>query len=106
MKIIEAIKLIKAQNRTKNRTYKFRMKNPIRSKEIDKKHTNKRKKELKSIPLNLKSHNCSPHHINNELVIYIPMNIHKKHWHDHNKPHTMITINNIAWNYLFGIPQQ
>lgn len=46
-----------------------------------KKSQNKRKRSLGFIPLNKTFNNCNSHHINEEIVINIPIELHKSIWH-------------------------
>jgi len=65
-------------------------------------HQDKRRRELGNEYLNEWFDGCNRHHINKDQIICIPVELHKKHPHNHKKPETMVEINRIAMQYLFN----
>jgi len=61
----------------------------------------KRQRRLGYIPLNSPFDGAAGHHVDRELVIYIPRCIHTKTWHSLDKSDTMERINKIAFAFLF-----
>lgn len=60
----------------------------------------KRKRQLGYIPLNSYFKGAAGHHINNEIIIYIPIITHTSIWHSLDRPDTMKEINEIAFKFL------
>lgn len=59
-----------------------------------------RRRHLGSEYLNEWFEGCERHHINNEQIICIPKELHRKYPHNHKKPETMIEINKLAFDYI------
>ena len=79
---------------------KWRKDNPDRFREIDKKHHNKRDRNLGFIPLNQYFEGLEAHHIDKERIIYIPKEYHRSITHNLETGKNMPLINAIAWDYL------
>ena len=60
-------------------------------------------REFGFVPLNHYFENSHAHHLHlentSDFSIYIPGFLHQMHWHSHNKPDTMVTINALALDY-------
>jgi isochorismate synthase EntC len=52
-------------------------------------------------PLNQPFVGCEGHHVDNELVIYLPKTLHRSIWHRQTDGLGMAKINAVAYNYLF-----
>lgn len=77
--------------------------NRIRTLEIKDRSNIKSKDGRRNMGANLINdwfYGCERHHINNNDIICIPGCIHRKYYHDHNKPDTMIRVNRRAFEYL------
>lgn len=79
---------------------KWNIDNPEKCKKNKVKAKSKRRK-LGSHPLNEPFPNSEAHHINHNVVVYIPSEIHKSIWHNGNTKRGMNEINTLAINYLF-----
>jgi len=61
----------------------------------------RRKRQLGYTTLNTDFKDSAAHHINKDLIIYIPKEVHNKIWHSLERPDTMEKINKVAFNFLF-----
>jgi len=76
-----------------------RINNPEKMKEIDKRHYNKRKRDLGFKPLNKYFEGSEAHHINKIDIIYIPKEIHRNISHCLENNKNMEEINKFAMNF-------
>ena len=77
-------------------------KNPEKAREINKKHKNKRERNLGFNPLNKWFEGCKAHHINFNDVICIPKELHKSIPHCLETGRNMALINSVAYQFLMG----
>lgn len=70
-----------------------------KGKEVHKKHNSKRK-ELGFIPLNEYSEGCDAHHISQNFIIYIPMELHNSLYHNIWTWDNMEQMNKLAIEFL------
>lgn len=62
---------------------------------------NAARRALGFVPLNRPFTKCQGHHVDKELVIYIPETLHRSIWHRQTDGASMAKINAIAYNFLF-----
>ncbi len=72
----------------------------LKGKELYKKRRANRKRNLGFISINNWFQNSHGHHINKDVVIYIPGKLHNSIAHNHNVPKSMVEINRVAFQYL------
>ena len=61
----------------------------------------RRRGDLGYNPLNKPFEGCDGHHVDNNRVIFIPSEIHKRYPHRLSNPKTMIEINEVAFEFMY-----
>jgi hypothetical protein len=79
---------------------KWAKNHPERFKELNNKNKAKRKRNLGYIEINKYFKGSEGHHIDNEIVIYIPKELHLSIWHSVIKNKYMDIINNLVFEWL------
>lgn len=82
------------------KTRSWKSENPLRVLINNRKHKAKRR-VLGFVPLNQPFDGCNGHHIDRELVVYIPEVLHMSIRHNVWNGHNMAKINAVAFNFLF-----
>lgn len=83
-------------------TYQWNREHPEEYKTIQKRHTNKRDRNLGFTPLNEYFKGSAAHHIDIKHIIYIPKELHKSVYHDLMRGTNMHIINALAVKFMEG----
>ncbi|MCX6749821.1 MAG: hypothetical protein NTZ83_00005 [Candidatus Pacearchaeota archaeon] len=84
----------------KQRNEQWRLEHPKRTRELERRHENKRERNLGFIPLNDYFEGSEAHHLDKNYVIYIPEEVHHSIYHSILRDINMDEINAVAFNYL------
>ena len=90
----------KTKDKNRIQCKKWRKSNQEKLKIIEKRHRNKRERNLGFNPLNRYFEDSEAHHINNNDIIYIPKGIHQSIRHCLETNKNMEKINKLAMNYI------
>ena len=69
--------------------------------QVSRRRTSAKRRALGFIPLNQSFDGCEGHHVDNELVINMPKELHRSIWHRQSDKGSMAKINAVAYNFLF-----
>jgi|GEM_PF-2802979 len=88
-----------------NRVRTWIEKTPSKYKQIQLRHMHKRTRNLGFTPLNYPALDCEAHHLDKELVLYIPRDLHKSKYHNVFTGKGMLKMNGAAIDWAIDHSQ-